>query len=70
MPFLLFALGCVPLLAAQILTQRQEAKPPGKAAVVAAADDQAIGGIAEAWRNAYNRGDASKVASLYSENGY
>jgi hypothetical protein len=63
-PLLFFALGCVALLAAQISTRRQEGTLADKPAGVAVADDQTIGRIAEDWRNAYNGGDASKVAAL------
>ncbi len=69
-PLLLFAMGCVALLTAQISTKGQEGTLAGKAAAAAVADDQAIGRIAEDWRNAYNGGDASKVAALYSADGY
>lgn len=64
-PWLLFAAGCVALQAAQVSTKKQEGPLGGKAAAGAAADDQMIGRIAEDWRNAYNGGDASKVAALY-----
>jgi len=40
----------------------------GKQAVTAPVDE--IGGIAGEWKRAYNAGDASKVASLYTEDGY
>ena len=34
------------------------------------ADDQAISRIADSWKDAYNAGDAAKVASLYSPDAY
>ena len=64
------SVGCVALLAAQISAKKQEGPLGGKAAAVAATDDQAIGRIAEDWRNAYNGREASKVAAPYSEDGY
>jgi uncharacterized protein (TIGR02246 family) len=35
-----------------------------------AADDKAIAEIADTWKNAYNAGDAAKVAALYSPDAY
>ena len=64
-PWLLFAGGCVALWAVQVSTKKHEGALGGKAAAGATAEDQAIGRIAEDWRNAYNGGDASKVAALY-----
>lgn len=63
---LIFVLGCMVLTTTQISTASQEAKP-SKQALLIGTDEQAIGTIAEDWKNAYNSGDASKVASLYTE---
>jgi uncharacterized protein (TIGR02246 family) len=41
-----------------------------KAAAGRSADQEAIGTIADDWKNAYNSGDAAKVAALYCEDGY
>lgn len=57
---LLLALACVSAWTA-----------PAPASQPARSNDAgAIAGIAEKWRNAYNRGDAAEVASLYSDDGY
>ena len=40
------------------------------AAAAAPAEEEAMGNIAQEWKNAYNRGDAAKVAALYTEDGY
>ena len=34
------------------------------------ADDRAIGAIGQAWKDGYNRGEAARVASLYSPDAY
>jgi len=66
--FLLFSLGYGALLTAQFPARTQPVKPAASA--VAVADEQSIRKIAEDWKSAYNRSDASKVASLYTEDGY
>jgi uncharacterized protein (TIGR02246 family) len=40
------------------------------AAAAAPADEEVMGNIAQEWKNAYNRGDATRVAALYTEDGY
>jgi ketosteroid isomerase-like protein len=40
------------------------------AAAAAPIDEEAMGNIAQDWKDAYNRGDAAKVAALYTEDGY
>ncbi len=34
------------------------------------AEQESMGNIAQEWKNAYNAGDAAKVAALYCEDGY
>jgi uncharacterized protein (TIGR02246 family) len=57
---LFVALAYVPLLGAQGSSDN----------AAAVADSEAIGRIAENWKDAYNGGDAAKVASLYTDDGY
>jgi uncharacterized protein (TIGR02246 family) len=64
--FTALLLACVPLAGA--LGQTAKAGTSVKAS--AGPDEQTIARIAEAWRTAYNGGDAAKVASLYMEDGY
>jgi ketosteroid isomerase-like protein len=59
-PLLLIALACFTALAAQ-----GPAREPARSKAA-----RTIAGIAEEWKNAYNRGDAAKVVSLYSDDGY
>jgi ketosteroid isomerase-like protein len=70
--FMLIASVCIAfsLFARQIATKKPEIKLAEKAAAGMSADEEAMGKIVEDWKNAYNGGDAAKVAALYSENGY
>jgi len=59
------------LLSAFMLIPIPAAGPQAVPPLAAASpDSQAIGGIAEAWMNAYNSGDAAKTAALYADDGY
>jgi uncharacterized protein (TIGR02246 family) len=64
--FLAFCVGCA-FVSAQAPQQKRETRQSSKASI---AQEPAMEGIAEKWRNAYNAGDASKVASLYTEDAY
>lgn len=62
--------AALPLIfcASALAQQGTQATPPPKACPYA--DDGAIRHMAEEFRDAYNRGDAAKVASLYTDGAY
>jgi len=70
-PFAILVAACaaLPLSAGQNFSSGPQVRPATKAAV-AARDQEALERIAQDWKDAYNRGDASAVASLYTEDAY
>lgn len=64
--FLLFGFGCVWGFG-QSTEPKRETRPASKASLT---EKPALEGIAEEWKTFYNAGDASKVASLYTEDAY
>jgi ketosteroid isomerase-like protein len=70
--FILVACVCIAfsLSAQRIAGNGPEVGRAEKTAAALSADQEAMGNIADDWKNAYNGGDATKVAALYCEDGY
>lgn len=65
------ALGCLMVICLILTLGGHEVTTmPQNGSCGAAADDQAIGAIAQAWKDGYNHGDAARVASLYADDAY
>jgi uncharacterized protein (TIGR02246 family) len=61
---------CAAFAQAQASLTQPPPTPPSVSTCTVAADDQAIRGIPEHWKDGYNAGDAAEVAALYADDAY